>query len=70
MFKIRENPSASDFGKFPRSMKEAFKGVDYGCAIEVSTPTKKWLKMSLNLFPKVIWVVATVLLLSILINVL
>lgn len=60
MFKVRENPSASDFGRHPRSLQEAFKGVDYGCAITAPTPTKKWLQRALEAFPKVLWVGAMV----------
>lgn len=68
MFKHYENPSSSYFGRYPRSLQEAFKGVDYGCAIEAPTKAKKLLKCSLNAFPKVIWVSAVIIVVSILVN--
>lgn len=67
-FKVRENPSASDFGRYPRSLQEAFKGVDYGCAISAPTHTKKWLVRALEAFPKVLWLAGVVSLVLILIN--
>ena len=69
MFKVRENPSASDFGRYPRSLQEAFKGVDYGCAISAPTPTRKWLQRALEAFPKVLWVAGVVALVLILIKI-
>lgn len=68
MFKVREKPSASDFGRYPRSLQEAFKGVDYGCAISTPTPTKKWLVRALEAFPKVVWAAGVIALALILIN--
>lgn len=69
-FKVRENPSASDFGRYPRSLQEAFKGIDYGCAISAPTPTKKWLVRALEAFPKVVWVAGVIALVGIIWSVL
>jgi hypothetical protein len=65
MFKVREKP----FGRYPRSLQEAFKGVDYGCAISTPTPTKKWLVHALEAFPKVVWAAGVIALVLILINI-
>ena len=68
MFKVFEKPRTSDFMRYPRSLQDAFRGVDYGCAIEVPTPAKKWLVRALEAFPKVVWVAGTIALVLILIN--
>lgn len=68
MFKVSEKPRTSDFMRYPRSLQDAFRGVDYGCAIEVPTSTGKWLKTLLNGFQKVVWVAGTIALVLILIN--
>lgn len=66
MFKVRDNPGPSDFGRYPRSLQEAFKGIDYGCAIEAPTPAKKWLKRALEAFPRLIWISSIVVVILIL----
>lgn len=68
MFKVFEKPRTSDFMRYPRSLQDAFRGVDYGCAIEVPTSTGKWLKTLLNGFQKVVWVSAVVVIFVILMN--
>lgn len=68
MFKMSEKPRTSDFMRYPRTLQDAFRGVDYGCAVQVSTPTKKWLVRALEAFPKVVWVAGAIALVLILIN--
>ena len=54
-FYLPANPTSSHFGKYPRSLQEAFRGVDYGAAIEVPCKGESLLKAFLGALPKVIW---------------
>jgi hypothetical protein len=69
MFKTQETPLQSDFGKYPRSLQEAFKGVDYGCAVEVPLKRYTLFKRFLKAFPKIIWGTSLIVLISILVNI-
>ena len=69
-FNIPEKPTTSYFGRYPRSLQEAFRGVDYGCAISAPTPSKKWLVRALEAFPRVVWVAGIISIAAILVNLL
>lgn len=67
-FKFADKPLASHFGKYPRSLQEAFKGMEYGAAIEVPYRGEGMLKGLVKVFPKVIWVLAVLGIVSVIIN--
>lgn len=60
-----QKPFDSTFGRFPRSMQQAFKGADYGAAIEVPYTKKKMLRACFEVIPKVIWLTSLVLVFAI-----
>ena len=63
--KYLQKPFDSTFGRFPRTMQQAFKGADYGAAIEVPYTKKKMLTACFEAIPKVIWLCSLVLVLAI-----
>ena len=62
-----QKPFDSTFGRFPRSMQQAFKGADYGAAIEVPYTKKKMLTACFEAIPKVIWGVSLVVMLGVIV---
>lgn len=61
-------PLASHFGKYPRNLQEAFKGMEYGAAIEVPYRGEGLLKGLVKVFPKVIWALAVLGIVSVIVN--
>lgn len=62
-----QKPFDSSFGRYPRTLQQAFKGADYGAAIEIPCPKKTILDNFLRIFPKVVWGISVVGILGVLV---
>jgi hypothetical protein len=63
-----QKPFESSFGRYPRTLQQAFKGADYGAAIEVPCRKETMLKNFLGIFPKFVWGISVVGILGVLVG--
>lgn len=68
-FNFPQRPNASYFGRYPRSLSEAFPGdANYGAAIEIPSKGKNALRGFLRGFKRILFIACAILAVSVLVN--